>query len=176
MGFSRQEHWSGLLCHPPGDLPNPGIEPGSPALQVDSLAAEISGSPLKLSVQSLNCVQLCNPMDYSMPGFPVHQQLLELAQTHVYRVGDAIQPSHPLPLLLLPPSIFPTLNLFQHIWNYSDYHFSSTYHVQGTWGVSLRCVWMYLYVGELHNVYLHPCVHTRMCCVYTCHAWVYAYL
>ena len=36
-GFSRQEHWSGLPCPPPGDIPNPGIEPGSPALQVDSL-------------------------------------------------------------------------------------------------------------------------------------------
>ena len=39
---------------------------------------------------------LCDPMDCSTPGFPVHCQLLELAQTHVYRVGDAIQPSHPL--------------------------------------------------------------------------------
>ena len=37
MGFSRQEHWSGLPCPRPGDLPNPGMEPGSPALQVDSL-------------------------------------------------------------------------------------------------------------------------------------------
>ena len=37
MGFSRQEYWSGLLCPPPGDLPNPGIEPASPALQVDFL-------------------------------------------------------------------------------------------------------------------------------------------
>ena len=36
MGFSRQEYWSGLLCPPPGDLPNPGITPRSPALQVDS--------------------------------------------------------------------------------------------------------------------------------------------
>ena len=36
-------------------------------------------------------------MDCSMPGFPVHHELLELAQIHVYRVGDAIQPSHPLP-------------------------------------------------------------------------------
>ena len=41
MEFSRQEYWSGLLCPPPGDLPNPGIEPGSPALQVDSLPAEL---------------------------------------------------------------------------------------------------------------------------------------
>ena len=39
---------------------------------------------------------LCNPMDYSTPGFPVHHQLPELAQTHVHRVGDAIQLSHPL--------------------------------------------------------------------------------
>ena len=49
------------------------------------------------TVQSLSCVlTLCNPMDCSTPGLPVHQQLLELAQTHVHRVGDAIQPSHPV--------------------------------------------------------------------------------
>ena len=50
-------------------------------------------------VQSLqSCPTLCNPnpMDCSMPGFPVHYQLSELAQTHVHWVGDAIQPSHPL--------------------------------------------------------------------------------
>ena len=40
-----QEYWSGLLCPPPGDLPNPGIEPTSPALQADSLPAEPSGKP-----------------------------------------------------------------------------------------------------------------------------------
>ena len=45
MGFPRQEHWSGLPFPSPGDLPNPGIEPGSPALQVDSLPAELSGKP-----------------------------------------------------------------------------------------------------------------------------------
>ena len=42
-----------------------------------------------------SCPTLCDPMDCSMPGFPVHHQLLELAQTHAHRVGDAIQPSHP---------------------------------------------------------------------------------
>ena len=41
MGFSRQEYLSGLPCPPPGDLPYPGIEPGSPALQVDSLLSEL---------------------------------------------------------------------------------------------------------------------------------------
>ena len=40
------------------------------------------------------CLTLCDPMDYSTPGFPVHHQ--QLAQTHVDRIGDAIQPSHPL--------------------------------------------------------------------------------
>ena len=47
-------------------------------------------------VQSLSCVCLCNPMDCSTPGFSVLRHLLELAQTHVYWVSDAIQPSHPL--------------------------------------------------------------------------------
>ena len=42
------------------------------------------------------CLTLCDPMNCSMPGFPVHHQLPEIAQTHVHRVGDAIQPSHPL--------------------------------------------------------------------------------
>ena len=60
------------------------------------------------SAQLLNCVQLCDPMDHSTPGFPVHHQLLKLAQTLVHRVGDAIQPSH----LLLSPS--PAFNLSQH--------------------------------------------------------------
>ena len=61
------------------------------------------------SVQSLSCVWPCNPIDCSTPGFPVHHQLLEFAQIHVHRVGDAIQPSHPLS----SPSP-PSLNLSQH--------------------------------------------------------------
>ena len=62
------------------------------------------------SVQcSQSCPTLCNPMDCSMLGFPVHHQLTELAQTQVHQLGDAIQPSHPL----LSPSP-PALNLSQH--------------------------------------------------------------
>ena len=52
--------------------------------------------PAISSVQSLSRVQLCDPMNRSMPGLPVHHHLLEFTQTHVLRVGDAIQPSHPL--------------------------------------------------------------------------------
>ena len=55
------------------------------------------------------CPALCDPMDCSTPGFLVHHQLPELTQTHVHRVGDAIQPSHPL------SSSFPlAFNLSQH--------------------------------------------------------------
>ena len=56
-----------------------------------------------------SCPTLCDPMDCSTPGFPVHHQLLELTQTHVYQVSDAIQPSHPLS----SPSP-PAFNLSQH--------------------------------------------------------------
>ena len=48
------------------------------------------------SVQSLSRVWLCDPMNHSTPGLPVHHQLPEFAQTHIHRVDDAIQPSHPL--------------------------------------------------------------------------------
>ena len=55
-----------------------------------------------------SCLTLCDPMDCSMPGLPVHHQLPELAQIHVHLVGDAIQPSHPL------SSPSPTFNFSQH--------------------------------------------------------------
>ena len=67
----------------------------------------LSTSSIVQSAQS--CPTLCNPKDCSMPGFPVHHQLLELAQTHVHRVSDAIQPFHPLS----SPSP-PAFNLSQH--------------------------------------------------------------
>ena len=61
------------------------------------------------SVQSLSRLTLCDPMNHSTPGLPVHHQLPESTHTHVHRVVDAIQPSHPLssPLLLspIPPNI-----------------------------------------------------------------------
>ena len=73
----------------------------------DSLRKYKCVSPLSSVTQS--CPTLCNPMDCSMPVFPVHHQLPELAQNHVHQVSDAIQPSHPLPC----PSP-PAFNLSQH--------------------------------------------------------------
>ena len=66
------------------------------------------------SVQLLSRVRLCNLMNSSTPGLPVHHKLLESTQTHVHRVGDAIQPSHLCrPLLLLPP-ILPSIRVFSN--------------------------------------------------------------
>ena len=65
--------------------------------------------PLQFSSVTQSCPTLCDPMDCSTPGFPVHHQLPEFTQTHVHQVGDAIQPSYPL----LSPSP-PAFNLSQH--------------------------------------------------------------
>ena len=56
---------------------------------------------------------LCDPMDYSTPGLPVHHQLQGFTQTHAHWVRDAIQPPHLL-FLLLPPSIFPSISIFSN--------------------------------------------------------------
>ena len=64
---------------------------------------------VRFSLIAQSCPTLCNPMNHSMPGLPVHHQLPEFTQTHVHWVGDAIQPSHPL------SSPFPpAFNLSQH--------------------------------------------------------------
>ena len=62
-----------------------------------------------------SCLTLYNPMDCRTPGFPVHHQLLELTQTHVHRVSDAIQPSHPLFSLSSAFSLSQHQGLFQWV-------------------------------------------------------------
>ena len=132
MGFSRQECWSGQPFPSPGDIPNPEIKPTSlttPTLARGFFTTSATWKPIYniiyiiyiyiyitvlAHIQSANsvtqsCPTLCDPMNRSTPGLPVHHQLPEFTQTHVHRVGDAIQPSHSL----LSPSP-PTLNLSQH--------------------------------------------------------------
>ena len=72
------------------------------------------GLTVQFSSVSQSCLTLCNPTDCSMPGLPVHHQLLEVIQTHVHWVRDAIQPSHPLSSLLLLASIFPIITVFSN--------------------------------------------------------------
>ena len=67
-GFSRKEYWSGLPCFPPGDLLNPGIEPRSPTLQVDSLLYEPPGRPKNPEEGSLSLFQVIFPTQESNQG------------------------------------------------------------------------------------------------------------
>ena len=126
MGFSRQEYWRGLPFPSPVDHvlsePSTMTRPSGPlfylGLILNSNACEQSirniyrlllWSSVQFSSVAQSCLTLCNPMNHSTPGLPVHHQLLEFTQTHVHRVGDANQPSHPL----LSPSPF-ALNFPQH--------------------------------------------------------------
>ena len=59
-----------------------------------------------------SCLTLCDPMNRSTPGLPVHHQLPESTQTHVHWVNDAIQPSHPLLFPSPPASVFPSIRVF----------------------------------------------------------------
>ena len=92
----------------------PEIEPGPPAVGGQNLSHwTIREAPWICSVQfssvAQSCPTLCDPMNRSTSGLPVHHQLPELTQTHVHQVSDAIQPSHPLS----SPSL-PAFNLSQH--------------------------------------------------------------
>ena len=69
---------------------------------------------VEFSSVAQSCPTLCDPLACSTPGLPVHHQLPELTQTHVHRVGDAIQPSHPLSSSSPPPSTFPSIRVFSN--------------------------------------------------------------
>ena len=61
----------------------------------------MASGPIQIRSVTRFCLTLCDPMNHSTPGLPVHHQLLEFTQTHVHRVTDAIQPSHPLYLYVI---------------------------------------------------------------------------
>ena len=79
-------------------------------------SSHLTFNSVQFSSVSQSCPTLCDPMNCSTPGLPVHHQLPEFTQTHVHRVGDAIQPSHPL-LSPSPPAPNPSQHqgLFQRI-------------------------------------------------------------
>ena len=102
-----------------------------------------------------SCPTLCDPTDCSTPGFPVCHQLLELAQTHVLQVSDAIYPLHPLSSPLLLPSILPSIRVFcsesvlriswPKYWNFS---FSISPSNEHSGLISLRMDWLDLLVVQ----------------------------
>ena len=105
-GISQARYWSRLSFPTSGDLPNLGIEPNVGVLAgrffiTESFSFTTEFSAVQFSSVTQSCPTLCNPMNRSTPGLPAHHQLPKFTQTHVHRVSDAIQPSHPL----LSPSL-----------------------------------------------------------------------
>ena len=102
-----------FLASPCGmwNFPHQGWNLRTPAVEMWNLNHWTTREVLSSVAQS--CLTLCDPMHCSTLGFPVHHQLLELAQTHVHRVSDAIQPSHPLSSPSPPaPQSLPTSKSF----------------------------------------------------------------
>ena len=121
-------------------------------------------SSVQLSPVAQSCPTLCNPMNRRTPGLPVHHQLPEFTQTHIHRVTDAIQPSHPLssPSLLspIPPSIrvFNNESTLCMRWpNYWSFSFSIILSKEIPGLISFRMDWLNLLAvqGTLKSVLQH---------------------
>ena len=106
------------------------------------------------------CPTVCNPMDCSMPGLPIHHQLPKLAQTQGHRAGDAMQPSHPLSPLLLLPSIFPSIRIFSNEsalcirWPNSIFSFSISPSNEYSELISFRTNWFVIVFFHLSSALL----------------------
>ena len=119
-------------------------------------------SSVQFSPQS--CPKLCNPMNHSMPGLPVHHQILECTKTHVHRVSDAIQPSHPLSFPFLPApnpsqhqSLFQWVSSSHEVAKYWSFSFSISPSKKHPGLISFRMDWLYLLAvqGTLKSLLQH---------------------
>jgi len=102
-------------------------------------------SSVQLSSVAQSCPTLCDPMNHSTPGLPVHHQLLEFTQTHVHRVSDAIQPSHPLssPFFLPPIRVFSNESTLLMRWpKYWSFSFSISPSSEYPGLISFRMDWL----------------------------------
>ena len=126
-----------------------------------------------------SCPTLCDLMNYSTPGLPVHHQLPEFTQTHIHRVGDAIQPSHPLlspfPPALNPPSIkvFSNESTLCMRWpKYWSFSFSIGPSNEHPGLISFRMDWLDLLAvqGTLKSLLQH---HSSKASILQCSAFFY---
>ena len=104
---------------------------------------------VQFSLVTQSCPTLCDPMNCSTPGLPVHHQLPEFTQTHIHRVSDAIQPSHPLsspsPSAPIPPSIivFSNESTLRRRWpKYWSFSFSIIPSKEHRGPISFRMDWL----------------------------------
>ena len=109
--FVNSRHW--LLCMGANLIGDMCCGLGSPSLAGKTCQLQIVFAIWYIQFSSV-ALTLYSPMDCSTPRFAVLHQLLELGQTHVHRVGDSIQPSHPLSSSLLLPSILPSNRVFSN--------------------------------------------------------------
>ena len=123
------------------------------------------------------CPTLCNPMDCSTPGLPVHHQLLEFTQIHVHWVSDAIQPSLLCLSLLLLPSVFPSIRVFTNesilhiIWTkYWGFSFNISHSNEYSGLISFRMDWLDLLAvqGTLKSLLQH---HSSKASILQCSAF-----
>ena len=131
---------------------------------INSWLSASSQSLVQFSSVAQSCATLCDPMDRSMPGLPVHHQLLEFTKTHVHWVSDAIQSSHLCHPLILLPSIFPGIRVFSnesalHIrWpKYWSFSFNISLSSEHSGLISFSMDWLYLLVvqGTLKSLLQH---------------------
>ena len=134
-------------------------------------------SSVQFSSVAQSCPTLCNPMNYSTPGLPVHHQLPEFIQTHVHQVGDAIQPSHPLSSLSPPAPNPSSITVFSNestlcmrwpkYWSFS-FSISPSNEHQGL--ISFRMDWLDLLAvqGTLKSLLQH---HSSKASILQCSAF-----
>ena len=132
---------------------------------------------VQFSSVAQSCLTLCDPMNHSTPGLPVHHQLLESTQTHVHWAGDAIQPSYPLRPLFLLPSIFPSIRVFSNesaLWirwpKYGSFSFNIRPSNEHPGLISLKMDWLDLLAvqGTLKSLFQH---HSSKASILGCSAF-----
>ena len=143
-------------------------------LIINSLEEHILSTQFS-SVSQL-CLTLCDPMDCRTPGFPVHDQLAELVQTHVHWVCDAVQPSHPLPspspsFSLSRIRVFSNESALRIRWpKYCSFGFSTSPSNKYSGLISFRMVWLELFAvqGTLKSLLQH---HSSKASILQCSAF-----
>ena len=172
MGFSRQEYWSRLPFPSPGNLPNSGIEPRSPAFQADVLTSEPPGKPNLFKGLMLLFVKLVQPLSHiwlfvtpwtaacqAALSFTISQTLLKLTSTESVIPSNHLVPCRPL---LLPPStfagIFSNESALRIRWpKYWSFSFSISPSNEHSGLISLRIDWFDLFAvqGTLESLLQH---------------------